>query len=78
MAPEPLAGFRTVGVEEASNAKLTASDPDEHAVAHNERRPRRAVPECVVDHFRLPIDGAGLAVEGEELRVEGRHEDAVA
>ena len=77
-APGPLAGFRVVGVDEAANAVLASRHADDHFVLDDERGDGRGVALLVVLHRRRPRRPAGLHVERDEMRVERRHEQAIA
>src|SRR6185503_19236515 len=77
-APRALPGLRVVGVDEAADAVLAAGDADNHLVLDDERRDGGRVPLREVFERRVPDDRAGLHVERQQVRVERRHEEAIA
>ena len=76
--PRFLAGRLIEGGQEAADALVAARDPRHHQVADDQRRGRRAVVQPPVRHRRVPQQRAGEAVERDEMRVVGDHEDAIA
>ena len=77
-APDLFARLHVVRVDEAADAVLRAGDADDHLVFHHERRRCPAVALLEVDHRRVPLDRAGLAAEGDNVRVERRLEEPIA
>ena len=78
MPPTQFARGDVVGIEEASDAELAAGDTDDGHVLDDQRHGRGAETLRVVGDRLLPNDLPGQAVEGDELRIEGRHQDEVA
>ena len=76
--PHLLAGLRVERFDETADAVLGAGDADDHLVLDDERRDRRRIPDLVVFERDVIHDAAGLHVEGEQVRVDGRHEQAIA
>ena len=66
------------GVDEAADAVLGAGDADDDLVLDDERRRRGAVAGLVVVDDHVPHHRAGLHVEGQQVRVERVHVEAVA
>src|ERR1700733_12779862 len=76
-APDELAVFGVVGLDEAANAVLTAVGADQNFAVGGGRRHRLAVTLLGIAHLMLPNDRAGLGVERDELGVEGTDIDPV-
>src|SRR5262245_56621302 len=76
--PCAFSGSGIVGVQEAANAVLAAGDADDYFIFDGQRRSSHAVSLRVVRDFDIPDDGAGLAVQRYQARVDCSHEKPVA
>ena len=68
-SPEPLAGFRVVGIDEAADASLAPGDPRDDFSRHRQGRKGNRVPQLVIVHHRLPAHRAGLGVQRHQVGV---------
>lgn len=77
-SPEPLAGLRVVGVEEAADAGLRSAHADDHLAVDGQGRRGAAVAGGVVPQRHPPAHRPREGVEGHEVGIERADEDAVA
>src|ERR1700684_2386601 len=77
-APDAFAGGGFVGGKKAADAFVAAGDSGDDEVANGEGSLGGAVILMVVDHFGVPDELAGVAMERDEMGVVGDHEDAIA
>ena len=77
-APHLLARRLIEGGQEAADAFVAARRAGDHQAADGQRRRGRAVVLAPVGHLGVPQQRAREAVEGDEVRVVGDHEHAVA
>ena len=77
-APDLLAGLLIVRGDEAVGAVLAARDAGDDQVAGGQRRRRGRVVLAPVVELGVPQQLAGEAIERDDVRVVGHHEDAIA
>ena len=77
-SPDLPAGLLIVGRDEPVRAVLAARDARDHEVARRQRRRRGGVVLPPVVERRIPQELAAEPVEGDDVRVVGFHEDAIA
>ena len=77
-SPRFLAGHAIEGGHEAADTFVAARDPRHDQRADDQRGGRGPVVLPPVGHGRFPQQVAGEAVEREQVRVVGDHEDAIA
>ena len=78
MPPSQLARGDVVGIEESPDPEFAAGNADDGHVFHDHWHRRGAEPLGVVGNCPFPPDLAGQAVEGDQLRIQRRHQDEVA
>ena len=76
--PRALTRRRAVRVEKSARAFFAARDAHHEQIADGQRRRRGAVGIEIRAHLRFPQPLAGEAVESQDVRVVGNHEDAIA
>ncbi len=77
-SPDLLAGRLLVGRNESARALIPSGDACDHQIADDHRRAGAVVVLAPVGHLRLPQERAAGTIERDEMRVVGRHEDALA
>ena len=77
-APGALAGVHVVCVDEPADAVLGAGDADNDLILDDERRDGGGIAQLVVRELDVEDRRPGFHVERDEVRVERRHEQAIA
>ena len=70
--------MRVICVDEPANAVLGAGDPDDHFVLHHERRDGGRIAGFVIGQLHIEQHAAGFHIECNQVRVQSRHEEAIA
>ncbi len=76
--PDQLAGHWIARVDPPDDAELAARYARQQQAFGDQGGGRHGIPGRVVTHFFFPHDGAGLLIEGDQLRVQGAENDQVA
>ena len=71
-APRFFTGLRIERGEESANAHLAARTADHDLVFDDQRRERAVIALRVIGNLRIPNDFAGLRVERNQMRIDGR------
>src|ERR1043166_8432683 len=77
-APELFAVGRIERRDESANAELAARGADDHLVLDDERRNSDRVARFRALERNVPLDLAAPGVQGEDVTVDGAHEEASA
>ena len=73
-----LPRLRVERLDEAADAVLGSGDPEDHLVLDDQRRHRRRVAALVVFELDVVEHRPGLHVQRQQVRIDRRHEQAIA
>ena len=77
-APDLFAGLRVIGRDETADAVLSARRADDHLVLHDQRRVGDRIALLGDRHGRVPLQFAGLGVDGDKVRIRGAQVQSVS
>src|SRR5205814_4288770 len=76
-APQPLAGFGVVGIDESTNTGFGARDTDDNPSIERKWCGRDVVTILVVVDDNVPANRSGFRIECDQMAVHGTDEDCI-